>query len=96
MLDLFSTIARARNEVDWVLFTKDIESLLKSALLNQAMAGEISAGWVSCNQILFREEALRSSVIACREMNLRKPESVLIVVYRMSAVFPGLTGVLNS
>lgn len=67
------------DEMCRILLAEDIECFFKSILLNQAMSGKVATRRISCNQVLFREEALGSSVVASREMYLRKPESIFVI-----------------
>lgn len=67
-----------------ILFPEDVERFFEAILLDQAVSGQISARGVASDQVLFGEEALRARVIPCREMNLGKPECVLVVFCGLS------------
>lgn len=43
------------------------------------MAGQVPTRRVADDQVLLREEALGSSVVPCREVNLSQPEGVFVV-----------------
>ena len=66
-----------------VLLSKNIERLLESSLLDQAVSSEISTRRISGDEILFCEETLRSSVVSSRKVDLGKPEGILVVTCRI-------------
>ena len=43
------------------------------------MSGQISTGWISCDKVLFGEEALGASVVASGEVDLGQPEGIFVV-----------------
>lgn len=83
MLYFPPTVADRCDEMGWVLFPQDVQCFFESALLDQAVSSQVSTRGVSSDQVLFGEEALGSSVVARREMDLRKPECVFVVFCRL-------------
>lgn len=47
------------------------------------MSGQVATRRVTLYQIVLVEETLRAGVVAGREMNLSKKESIIIVIYNM-------------
>lgn len=47
------------------------------------MSGQVATRCVTLYQIMLVEETLRASVVAGREMDLGKKESIIIVIYDM-------------
>jgi hypothetical protein len=85
MLNFPPAVANSCDEVDRVLLSQDIECFFESILLDQTVPSKIPARWISCDQVLFGEEALGSSVVAGREMNLGEPEGIFVVFCGVSA-----------
>jgi hypothetical protein len=44
------------------------------------VAGEVSTGRVALDEVLLGEERMGTCVIACREVNLGEPESVVVII----------------
>ena len=79
MLYLPPAIADSCDEVGRILLAKYIERFFESVLFDQAMSSKIPARRISCDQILFGQEALRASIIAGREMDLGEPECIFVI-----------------
>ena len=71
MLEFPSTVARVIDQVCGVLFAKNSKGFVESALLDEAVSGQVSTRGVSSDEVLLREKTLGSSVVAGGEMDLR-------------------------
>lgn len=79
VLQLPPTVANRVDQVGWVLLAENVERFFESALPDEAVSSQISTRGVSSDEVLFREKALGSSVVAGGEMDLRQPECVLVI-----------------
>jgi hypothetical protein len=79
VLEFSSTVAGIVDQVCRILLTENVQRLVKSALFDETVSSEVSTGGISSDEVLLREKALGSSVVAGGEMDLRQPECVLVV-----------------
>lgn len=81
MLQFPARTVRSGNEVRWVLVAENGQRIVKLALLYATVGSEIFARGIIRDQVATGEEGLRTRVVAGGEVNLREPESVVVVVY---------------
>ena len=64
-----------------VLVSQDGNSFFILVLLDVAVGSQVSAGGVTSDEVVFRQEALCAGVVARGEVDLGEPECVLVVIY---------------
>ncbi len=74
-------IVRRGDEVCRVIFPKNRQRLIKSALLDVAVRSKISTGEASVYQVLPKQQGQRSREVVLGEVDLSQPEGVAIVVW---------------
>ena len=80
MLQLPPRFARCRDQMCRILIPQDGKSFIVFVLLDGAVRGQVSTRRTVVHEIVFRKEALSSSVVAGGEMDLSKPECILRII----------------
>lgn len=73
-------IVDSRYEVGRILLAKNVQRFIESRLLDLTVCGQVFAGRVAGDEVLFGEEALSSRIVSGGEVDLGKPECVFVVV----------------
>lgn len=85
VLQFAPAVACTRDQMSGILFAQECEGFVKSGLLDKTVRGKVPARGISGNEILFGQEALGSSVIACGEVDLGKPKGIFVIVWQSLA-----------